>query len=93
MIFQTLLDIPPPIEYTTSAVGIGLAVVFFLVFCGVAVFSYKMLKRTMKMAFRMVIVALILLIAVVGSVAFYFGVQAPKKQSDTRTTPRNRNAR
>jgi membrane protein implicated in regulation of membrane protease activity len=92
LIFQLLLDIPPPIEYTASTVGIGLAAVFFLIFCGIAVFAYKMLKRTMKMAFRMMIVALILIIAVVGSVAFYFGVQTPKKQ-DTRTTPRNRNAR
>lgn len=92
MIFYLLLDIPPPVEYTASAVGIGVAAVFFLVFCGIAVFAYKMLKRTMKMAFRMGIVALILLIAIVGSIAFYFGIQTPKKQ-EIRTTPRNRNAR
>ena len=91
MIFHLLFDIPPPVEYAASAVGIGLAAVFFLVFCGIAVFAYKMLKRTMKMAFRMLIVALILVIAVVGSAAFYFGIQ--DKKPVVRTTPRNRNAR
>lgn len=92
MISHLLFDVPIPDEYTASAVGVGLAAVFFLVFCGIAVFAYKMLKRTMKMAFRMVIVALILIIAVVGSLAFYFGIQNPKKQ-DVRTTPRNRSNR
>lgn len=84
----TFLDVAPPIEYTTTTVGIALAVVFFLIFCGVAVFAYKMLKRTVKTAFRMLIVASILLIAVVGGAALYFGVQAPKKQPPVRPTPR-----
>jgi membrane protein implicated in regulation of membrane protease activity len=90
LITYLLFDVPVPDDYTASAVGVGLAAVFFLVFCGIAVFAYKMLKRTMKMAFRMAIVALILVIAVVGSAAFYFGIQ---NKPQSRTTPRTRNNR
>lgn len=61
-----LFDIAP----LGGGIGIGLAVVFFLI-CAIAAFiAFKMLKRTVKMAIRMAIVAAILLIAVIGGVAF-----------------------
>lgn len=86
----SFLDIAPPVEFTATTAGIALAIVFFLVFCGIAVFAFKMLKRSVKMAFRMLIVAAILLIAIVGSLAFYFGIQSPKKPSPApRPTPRS----
>lgn len=61
-----LFDIAP----LGGGIGIGLAV-FFLLICAVAAFvAFKMLKRTVKMAVRMVIVAIILLVAVVGATTF-----------------------
>lgn len=57
-----------------SAVGVGLAVVFFLAFAAVAAVAFFMIRKTVKMMIRMVIVGLIFLIAVVGSVALYYGI-------------------
>jgi hypothetical protein len=61
-----LLDISP----LGGGIGIGLAVFFFLICAVVAFVAFKMLKRTVKMAVRMVIVAVILLVAVIGATAF-----------------------
>lgn len=53
-----------------GGIGIGLAVFFFLI-CLVAAFvAYKMLRRTVKMAIRIAIVAVILIVAVIGGTAF-----------------------
>lgn len=70
-----------------SIIGIFAAVIFFLIFTGIAVFAYKMLKRTVKMAFRMVIVAAILLIAGIGSLALFYGVQSTQPRQN-RPPPR-----
>jgi Na+-translocating ferredoxin:NAD+ oxidoreductase RnfE subunit len=61
-------------DTSTSAVGIGLAVVFFLAFAVIAAIAFFMIRKTVKMAIRMVIVALIFLIAVIGSVALWYGI-------------------
>jgi Na+-translocating ferredoxin:NAD+ oxidoreductase RnfE subunit len=53
-----------------GGIGIGLAVIFFLVCAAAAFVAFKMLKRTVKMAIRIVIVAVILLVAVIGGVSF-----------------------
>ena len=45
-----------------------LAVIFIIL--GTAFFSFVMLRKTVKMAIRLVIVGVILLIAIVGSVSF-----------------------
>jgi hypothetical protein len=64
-----LFDVAP----FSTGVGLGVALVFFLVFAAVAFIAYKMLKKTVKMAVRMIIVAIILLIATVGGISlFYF---------------------
>ena len=87
--FLNFLEFTLLMEFGISSLGISLAIVFFLVFAGIAVFAYKMLKRTVKMAFRMFIVAAILLIAVVGSFALYFGIQTQKEpRPSVRQTPR-----
>lgn len=65
-----LFDVAPPLPIGNTA-GTIVAVAFFLVLIGVAIFAYKMLMRTVKMAIRMVIVALILLVAIIGSVSLY----------------------
>lgn len=49
-----------------------LAVGFFLVFAAIAFVVFKMLKRTVKMAVRMVIAGIILLVAMVGAVTFMY---------------------
>jgi hypothetical protein len=63
-----LLDIAPPISGTTGAVA-GAA--FFLIAAAVAFIAFKMLKRTVKMAVRVVVVVLILGIAAAGSIALW----------------------
>lgn len=63
-----LLDIAP----SSRTVGAIVGVAFFLVFVAAAFVAYKALKKTVKMALRMTIVAIILLIAVVGSVSLWY---------------------
>src|SRR5215213_10199128 len=63
-----LFDLAP----SAGSVGAMVAVTFLLLFLGVAVVAYKALKKTVKMAFRLTIVAVILLIAVVGSVSLWY---------------------
>jgi len=55
-----------------STIGVVVAVTFFLVFLGVAFVAYKALKKTVKMAFRMVVVMIILAIAVAGSISLWY---------------------
>lgn len=73
-----------------SAVGIFLAVAFFLVFAGIAAFAFFMVRKTLKMAVRMMIVAAILLIAFAGSLALWFGIGSSPAP---RPRPRPANAR
>ena len=55
-----------------GGIGIVAAVAFLLIFLAVAFIAFKMLKKTVKMAFRIAIVAVILAIAVAGSVSFWW---------------------
>ena len=67
-----LFDIPPmPYE---SPIALAVGAVFFLVLIAAAVIAFKMLKRTLKMAMRMTIVGIIVLIAIIGSIALMIGV-------------------
>lgn len=56
---------------TGGQIGLVAAAAFFLIAAAVAFIAYKMLKRTAKMAFRVVIVVLILGIAAAGSIALW----------------------
>jgi phosphoglycerol transferase MdoB-like AlkP superfamily enzyme len=78
--------------FDVAPVGGGIAavfgVVFFFVLAAIAFITYRMMKKTVKMAVRMTIVVAILIIALVGSVALLlFG--AGGKKSPTRPTPTN----
>lgn len=53
-------------------IGAIVAVSFFLVFLGVAYVAFKALKKTAKMAFRVIVVGVILLIAVAGSTTLWY---------------------
>lgn len=58
--------------FDVSAVTIGVAVVILFIALASAFFASVMLRKTVKMAIRFVIVAIILLIALVGSVSFWW---------------------
>ena len=66
-----LLDIAPDAGVIGKTAGIGAAAVFLLVVGAGAFIAYKLLKRSVKMAFRVAIVAVILVIGVAGSVALW----------------------
>ena len=66
-----LFDVMPP--SVLNPIGISIAIGFFLILMAVAFIAFKMLKRTMKMAVRMMVVAVILAVALVGSIALFFG--------------------
>jgi hypothetical protein len=55
-----------------GGIGIFAGVVFFFVLLAVAFIAFKLLKRTVKMAFRMAIAGIIVLIAIAGSIAFFW---------------------
>lgn len=70
-----------------GGLGVMLGLVFFFIFAAVAFIAFKMLKRTVKMAVRMTIVAAILLVALIGGVAFLvFGTGS---KPAPRSTPTN----
>lgn len=58
----------PTVGGTLGVVG---ASAFFIILLGAAVIAFKLLKRSVKMAFRLVIVGVILIVAVAGSVALW----------------------
>ena len=82
-----LLDIAP---MGSTGIGIFLAVAFFFIVLASGVFAFIMLRKTLKMAFRMLIVGAVLLIAVFGSLALWLFLQ-PSRPSNrsTRPTPLN----
>lgn len=81
MILTTLLfDLAP----LGGGLGAILGIAFFFIFAAVAFVAYKLLKRTVKMAVRMTIVVVILLIALVGSFTFVLlGTGGPKGPTPT----------
>lgn len=63
------LDVAPT---GAGAIGIGFAVVFFLVLAGAAFIAYKSLRKTVKWAVRIGIVIAILVVALVGSITLWW---------------------
>lgn len=63
-----LFDIAP----SSTVVGVVVAAAFFLVFLGIAFVAFKALKKTVKMAFRVAVVGIILVIAIVGSFSLWY---------------------
>ena len=69
MIYLALLfDLAP----VGSGVGVFLAVAFLFVLLAVAFIVFRLLKKSVKMAFRLMIVAVILAIAIAGSFSFWW---------------------
>lgn len=78
-----LFDMGIPGGMATAGIA---AVGFFFVLTAVAYIMFRLLRRTVKMAFRMAIVAAVLVIALVGSISLYwFGSGSSSKT--TRPAP------
>lgn len=78
-----LFDVAP----VGSSIGIFLGIAFFFICLAVAVIVFKMLKKTVKMAFRMMIVGAILIAAIIGSIGFFvFGGKSEYKRPERPTT-------
>ena len=69
-----------------STVGIIGSVAFFLIFLAVAYIVFRLLRKTVKMAIRLAVVATILLIAVVGSVSFWWLSSKPANSERPKST-------
>jgi len=79
-----LFDIGPP----GGAIGLAAAAGFLLIAIAVAYVVFRMLRKTVKMAFRLAVVAVILLVGFVGTLAFIY-VGSPGSQN-TRPAPTRR---
>lgn len=79
------LDAAP--SFGAAATGLALGAVIFLVAIAVAIIAFKILKRSLKMAFRAVIIVMILIIAALASVGVfvYKIANAPKTQKPSPT--------
>jgi apolipoprotein N-acyltransferase len=78
-----LMDMAP----LGGGIGVVAGIAFFLVFAAIAFVAYKILKKSVKMAFRLAIVAIILLIAVAGSISFWWlGSSKPTRPDRPRPT-------
>ena len=63
-----LFDIGPP----GGAIGLAAAAGFLLIAIAIAYVVFRMLRKTVKMALRLAIVAVILFVAFVGVMAFVY---------------------
>ena len=66
-----LLDIAAP---NGGAVAIGAGVVFFLVLAVLALILFRIFRKTMKLAFRVAMVGVLLFIALAGFTALWWFV-------------------
>lgn len=71
-----------------SGTWIFVGIAFFFVFAIAAVMAFKLLKKSVKMAVRMTIVGIILLLAVIGAAAFFFYGSSDGKRTSPTQTPR-----
>lgn len=65
-------DVATPPASTMGAIGLIAGVVFLLICLAGAYVAFRMLKKTFSMAIRLIIVGIIVLIAIVGSVSFWW---------------------
>ncbi len=55
-----------------GGIGVIAGVVFLLICLAAAYIAFRLLKKSVKMAFRLIIVGVIILIAIAGSVSFWW---------------------
>lgn len=63
-----MFDVGPP----GGAIGLGVGFAFFLIVLAVAFLAFRLLRKTVRMALRLVIVAVILIVGFVGTLAFFY---------------------
>jgi len=81
---QLLLDVAP----VGGAIGAAAGVVFFLVLAAAAAFVFFFLRKSIKMAFRMAIVGVILVVALLGGLAIlYLGLSSDGPRPRPRPVP------
>ena len=79
-----LFDVATPFG---GGVGVIAGVVFLLICLAAAYIAFRVLKKSVKMAFRLVIVGIIILIAIAGSVSFWWlGTSKPPRPTPPRTS-------
>lgn len=68
-----------------GTVGLAAGAIFFVVLAAAAFIAAKMLKKTVKMAFRIAIVLIIIAIGIVGCVSFWaIGSDRPARPQPAR---------
>lgn len=75
-----LLDVAP----LGGGIGLIAAAAFFLIFVAIAFIAFKLLRKTFKMAVRMMIVLIILAIAIAGSISLWTLGNGGKSRSPSR---------
>jgi len=65
---QVLMDMGPP----GGSVGVFAGIAFFVILIAVAFIAFKLLKKTVGMAIRVLVVLIVLAIAVAGTAALFF---------------------
>ncbi|MBK6749527.1 MAG: hypothetical protein KA956_12450 [Pyrinomonadaceae bacterium] len=78
-----LLDVASPLG---GGIGAIAGVVFLLICLAAAYIAFRLLKKSVKMAFRLIIVGIIILIAIAGSVSFWWlGTSKSPRPAPPRT--------
>ena len=88
MILTSLFSAVALLFVEPGTIGVLLAIAFGFIVLASAFFAFVMLRKTLKMAMRLVIVAALALIALVGSVSFLWFYS-----SDNTAKPRPANSR
>lgn len=89
-LFLSLFLSFPALLIEFGATGIFLAIALGLIVLGSAFFAFVMLRKTVKMAIRLIIIGVVLLIAVVGGASFLW---FSSSSDDNSTKPRPANSR
>lgn len=69
-----------------GGIGVFLGVAFLLVFAGGAFIAFKLLRKSLRMAFRIAVVLILLAIAIAGS-SFFFLAGTSKSARPSRPLP------
>ena len=85
-----LFDVRLESANTGNAIAAVAGIAFFLVLAALAAVAFFFIKRTVKMAIRMAIVGVILLIAIVGGISFWMFSSSDSAPTKRPTNSRNR---
>ena len=82
MIF--LFDVPAP---SSGALLVGAGIVFVIALAAVAYIAFRIFRKTMKMAFRMAVLAAVMIFVLGGSVGlWWFGTSKPAPRPTPQRT-------